>query len=81
MINWLTKASRIVPRQFSFLVYTHRYAIHTPDGPRKVELYQKIKEKEMKGIKDNQLNEESISRYYKQHRCDGCNSVLQSTEK
>ena len=35
----------------------------------------------MQGIKDNQLNEESIQKYYKQHRCDGCNSALQSEDR
>ena len=46
-----------------------------------IDLYQKIKEREMKGIRNNKLNEESIQKYYQHHRCEGCNSTLQSADK
>ena len=81
MINYLTK---FIPRPLiAFpLFFNNTYClIHTPQGTRKLDLYQKIKEKDMQGIKNNQLNEDSIERYYRRHRCDGCNSTLQSEDK
>ena len=57
MISYLTK---IFPKPIisrTLLTTTMRCYVHAPAGKRKLDLYQKIREKDMKGIKDNNLSE------------------------
>ena len=82
MINYLAKFIQKAPIFLPLLIRNRTiFQVHAPAGRRKLELYKKIKEKEMRGIKDNKLDEQSRERFYRQLRCDGCNSALQSEDK
>jgi hypothetical protein len=56
MLNYITK---LLPVPLvSRAVVCHRlvYCLHSPQGTRRLDLYQKIKGKERRAIQDNQLN-------------------------
>lgn len=58
-----------------------RYQVHSQQINRKLDLYKKIRSKDLKNIQQNKLNQQSIEKFYKIYRCDGCNSALQTEDK
>jgi hypothetical protein len=56
MISYFTRRVRLHLETFSPLLVRLKYQVHAPGGMRKLDLFKKIKEKELKNIRENQLN-------------------------